>query len=206
MSRPDRSIGACPACQRDDGQGPPVLNPDGNLDFTCTYDHGGRGPVVFTRITPDDTGRSSGMTAVRDPDTKTDDLLEHLRGCIRAQDGWTEFGVIERRLQDLAPEVFARHVAEAGHRMFGPKSTTASGARVSTALSRLEAQGLLAHDERLSTGAAWKHSRAVSYWLLLPDGDGSRTLTWVQYCIDMARSDGWTDADRAGLSNPLQAI
>jgi hypothetical protein len=197
------------ACFRDDGQAPPTVNPDGNLVFTCMNSHDGTGPYVFIRPTlPDQTPKASGPSILRSTATLTDDLLKPLGHCVHAEDGWTEFGVIERRLQALAPDVFARHVADSGHSMFGLStgSGTASGNRVSTALSRLAAQGHLINREGHSTGIAWKHSALISYWLVQPDGQADKTLTWEQHCKDTGRSDAWTDADRAGLTSPAQGV
>ena len=207
MAALDRSIRMCPKCFKDDAQLPPTLNPDGDLVFCCTRDHDGAGPHVFIReTTPAQLTNTHTPSVPKPTETLTDDLLEPLGHCVLAEDGWTEFGVIERRLQALAPDVFARHVAESGHRMFGPKRSTASGNRVSTALSRLAAQGYLTNREDHSTGAAWKHSPLVSYWLARPDGDQAKTLTWERYCQDTKRSDAWTDADRAGLTSLAQGV
>lgn len=207
MAGLDRSIRMCDKCFKDDAQLPPTLNPDGDLVFTCTNLHDGAGPHVFVRLTtPDPTPNANGSRPARSTETLTDDLLEPLRHCVLAEDGWTEFGVIERRLHTLAPDVFARHVADSGHRMFGPKPSTASGNRVSTALSRLAAQGHLINREDHSTGAAWRHSPLISYWLVRPDGNTAKTLTWDQYCQDTARSDDWIDDDLAGLTSPAQGV
>jgi len=168
-------------------------------------DHAGSGPHIFIRKTVQPPAGGV-VSQPRNEQTLTDDLLGPLQRCVLAADGWTEFGVIERRLQAIEPDIFARHVAERGHRMLGPKETTASGARVSTALTRLAAQGQhLTHREGRSTGAAWKHSALISYWLVT-GGDTTKTLTWQQYCTDTGRSDDWTDADRAGLVSPAQGL
>jgi hypothetical protein len=205
----DRSIRACEKCQMDDGQSPPRLNADGNLVFLCSHAHGGDGPFEFIRITPPDElppARKAASTKPKPAKGITDDLLEPLRHCIFREDGWTEYGVVEHRLHKLAPELFARHVADRGHHMFGEKPLTASRVRFSKALERLEDEGLLRHKVADSTGAAWSHSPKVSYWMIAIGADARKTTKWAQFCKETGRSDDWTDEDRAGLTSPTQGV
>jgi hypothetical protein len=207
----DRSISPCPQCHRADDVLPPSLNPDGNLEFVCTDKHQGAGPVVFLRMTPsvrevNDSRSSSGGAGVKLVEPRiTDDLLDPMRACIEPADGWVEYGVLEHRLRERAPEIFARHVAEAGHIMFGPKTSTASGVRFAMALRRLAAAGHLESQIRRSTGDAWKHDNIISFWRAVPEGPDAastltpNTLTWADYCARLGRSDAWTETDRAGL-------
>ena len=213
--RIDRSISPCPQCHRADDVRPPTLNPDGDLEFVCSDRHAGMGPVVFLRLAQPDPSASSvpaaerGAVRILEP-LKTDDLLEPMRACIQESDGWVEHGVLELRLRQHAPEIFARHVAEAGHIMFGPKRNTASGVRFAMALRRLAAAGQLESDVRRSTGEAWKQSTMIGFWRAVPEGVdaianlASTTLTWADHCAAAGRSDDWTNADRAGLSSPSQ--
>jgi hypothetical protein len=207
----DRSIQPCPECYRADDVRVPTLDPDGNLEFVCTDGHGGAGPVVFLRPARAAEPAARSRTAVvRVDERKTDDLLDPILACIGADDGWVEYGVVEHRLREVAPAIFARHVAEAGHIMFGPKSSTASGVRFAMALRRLADRGVLQGRIDASTGAAWKHDRIISFWRLVPESPDeaarqpTTVLTWAAYCAALGRSDDWTPADRSGLTSPSQ--
>lgn len=190
----------CPVCFRADEVSYPTPAPDGGWELECSAAHDGDGPYAF--VVEPVLGRAGGrMHSV--PTGITDDLLQPLQACFRAEDGWLEYGVIEYRLRQLAPEVFARHVREAGHRMFGPKTNTAS-CRISMALRRLRSQGHLDSYISGSTGAAWD-GNPISYWSRTPDAARARALTWTQFCRVSGRTDDWDDTDRRGLDSPSQA-
>lgn len=197
MTTPPRLT--CSKCFRDEDVQQPVRLDDGSYQYTCNANHGGDGPHVWSKrledlVLPTRNGSSG--------EAETDDLLDPLLKVFANEDRWLEYGVVEYKLRQLAPFVFARHVAEAGHRMFGDSRETASKNRFSTALSRLEREGRLVHEMRLSTGAAWEHDKVVSYWAKPPAPPASKTLTWTAYCIANGRPDGWTDEDLAGLTPP----
>ncbi|MBB2903501.1 hypothetical protein FHR75_004343 [Kineococcus radiotolerans] len=189
----------CTNCQDDSQMQLPMNAPDGGVIHTCLGDHRGTGPWVFTvhpAVEPTRTVRrsparveSSGVTA---------DLLEPLTACFEAGGPWLEFGVVEARLRERAPEVFARHVAEAGHTMFGPASNTASG-RVAMALSTLRARGAVAGFVGKSTGSPWR-GRTISHWCLEGSTPRTEVLSWVEDRAQRGLSEGWTDEDRAGLT------
>ena len=199
----------CPDCKTNFDAQFTGTDADGQMAYACDASHTGHGPTFFSAPLADPVTATVAKTAVKSVKYDlpvTDDLLDPLLKCVFADDGWTEFGVIEHRLHQLAPEVFAGHVFAQGHRMFGPKETTASGARVSTALTRLAKQGFLVEDYLKSSGDAWKHSSLISFWALTPLAEHAGTLTWAAYCKQEGRPNGWTDADRAGLTSPSQGI
>jgi len=183
----------CTKCFQDDDVQPPKHMGGGQWQYTCTAGHGGSGPHTWST-----TVDSSGPSSPKKPtlDALTDDLLEPLMEVFQQEDRWLEYGVVEHRLRQIAPEVFARHVAEAGHHMFGAGATTASKNRISPALRRLRQDGKLVSAIRPSTGAAWQHDGVISFWAKPPAPPAGGTLTWVDYCAVLGRPDGWTDNDR----------
>lgn len=130
----------------------------------------------------------------------TDDLLDALRACFAPSDPWLEYGVVEQRLRDRAPDVFAKHVLRSGHRMFGP-STSSASVRIAQALGRLRAAGELHTFPGRSTGAAW--SATIGYWGTDPARPHDEVLSWVELRRATGRpADQWCDDDRAGLHPP----
>jgi hypothetical protein len=192
---------------------PPRLNGEGELEFLCADDHQGAGPVVFFG----GTSTCAQEGAPRDANTPemerlTDDLMDPMLTCFEEFDGWVEYGVIEHRLREVAPAIFARHVAESGHVMLGPSRETASKNRFGRALRRLCSQGHLEVRMQSSTGAAWQHDRMISYWRRLPIHQGTdvqqsdSVLTWAHYCAAIGREDHWIDSDRVGLVGPAKEV
>jgi len=199
----------CPDCGTNFDTQFNETDPDGQLVYTCDASHAGHGQTYFSAPPADpslDGVTKPAIKVVKYDLPVTDDLLAPLLKCVFAEDGWTEFGVIEHRLHQLAPDVFAGHVRAQGHRMFSPKTPTASGARVSTALTRLQKEGHLVEENRKSTGEAWEHSPRISFWALAPVAEDTSTLTWADFCKHEGRPDGWTDADKANLTSPSQGV
>ena len=202
---PDTSFRMCERCFTDADMQLPLRTPDGGVTFTCSGSHDGTGPHVWTEYPPAPTGartrRAGGARRVEAGVTA--DLLEPLRACFHEGDGWLEYGVVEHRLRQVAPEVFARHVAEAGHTMFGPATNTASG-RIATALSSLRARGEVHGFIGPSTGRAWRGD-TISHWGLDPALPQGEVLSWARSREQLGLpADEWTDADRAGLTSPTQ--
>jgi hypothetical protein len=63
-----------------------------------------------------------------------------------------EYGIVEHRLRTRFPDLFAAHVADQGHSMFGSRAYTASSVRFGVTLGRLERMGDL--DQRRPTRPA----------------------------------------------------
>ena len=191
----------CTNCQQDAMMQQPMAAPDGGVVQTCLDDHGGTGPWVFTVYPVVEPVRGSRRSPARTVGAGvTADLVEPLKACFEPGGPWLEYGVVESRLRGIAPDVFAKHVAEAGHTMFGPTSNTASG-RIAMALSNLRARGVVDGFIARSTGKAWG-GRTISHWCL--DGRTPRTevLSWAEHRAQLGLSDDWTDADREGLRSP----
>ncbi|ONI86958.1 hypothetical protein ALI144C_09930 [Actinosynnema sp. ALI-1.44] len=182
----------CPKCFAADDVLPPRRLPDRLLQYRCTNPIHGNHEWLTTR------------DAVQAPsdvqEGVTDELLEPLSRCIDADAPFVEYGIVEHRLRTRFPDLFAAHVAEQGHSMFGPRAYTASSVRFGVALGRLERTGDLVSEYGPATGA-WHHNGQVTYWARNPPADRRRT-TWAEYCAEIGRSPQWTDQDRFGLRIP----
>lgn len=188
----------CTNCQDDSQMQLPMSTPDGGVIYTCLDDHRGTGPWVFTVYPAVEPTRTARRTPARvENGGVTRDLLEPLTAVFAESGPWLEFGVVEARLRDLAPEVFAKHVREAGHTMFGPASHTASG-RLAMALSALRARGVVDGYIGQSTGKAWR-GRTISYWTKHGTTPRTEVLSWVDHREQLGLSDDWNEADRSGL-------
>jgi hypothetical protein len=132
-----------------------------------------------------------------------DDLYDPLLAVFRPEDPYLEHGVIEARLRASAPEVFARHVDEAGHVAFGGIPNTVSN-RIGMALGVLRAQGHLVSKRGSGTGG-WRFNEDIGFWALAP-GSAAADLTWAEYAAAEGRSPEFTDDDRRGLTSQRQGI
>ena len=162
--------------------------PDRVLEYTCLGNHDGTGPHRWFASLDDVTRAEEAAAGV------TDELLEPLSSCISTDDPWLEYGVVEYRFRLRYPELFAAHVRERGHRMFGDR-ITASAVRFASVLGRLAERGELIKESGPATGA-WA-PQDVTFWAV-PPGSGDR-LTWAQWCKEHGRSPEWTEEDRFGL-------
>lgn len=200
----------CPACGNGSNLGRAKFIPGGQLQFTCTGPHADGTTRIFT-VSPHPPaaamparasagGSGAGRARQRAAEPISADLVDPLRACVHQADGWTEYGVIEHRLLQLAPAVLARHVADHGHIALGTssKGNSASNHRVIPALQQLRSEGLLHSRIAPATGQAWERSGGISYWSLDPHATG--TLTWAGDCAATGRPDSFSDDDRAALA------
>ena len=198
------------------------------INYRCaaTYAHDDRAPRFWSvpkRKTPAPrASRAAGGTAAAKktatkvaagaaarPTTPavTAELTEPLLAVIQTLPAaWIEHGVIEYRLRQDQPELFGKHVADAGHVLLrdgATSGTTASGVRFATALLRLEREGGIAHYNAAPTGEAWQHDKLVGYWATRrPKPSKDEILTWEEYATTtLGRPDGaWTDEDRTEVA------
>jgi hypothetical protein len=182
-----RVILTCPRCFRSDDVSYERL-PDRVVEYTCSDEHDGAGPHRWFASLDDVASHDEAEPGV------TDELLDPLSACISDDDPWLEYGIVEYRFRERFPELFAAHVRDRGHRMFGDR-VTASAVRFASALGRLAERGELVKKYRPATGA-WA-PQDVTYWARPPAPAGH--LTWAEWCEREGRSAEWTDADRAGL-------
>jgi hypothetical protein len=134
----------------------------------------------------------------RAADGVTDELLEPLLACVRPDDPFLEYGIIEYRLAQARSDLFVAHVRERGHVMLAASRVTASNSRFIPALVRLASYGQLVKKVGRATGA-WRYNHTITYWAR-PDTPASSTLTWEAYCAQIGRDPYWTDEDRAAVS------
>lgn len=182
----------CPRCFRADDVVPPRRLPDQVLEYHCANPVHGDHEWLTTRdavLLPADV--QEGVT---------DELLEPLDHCVDPGDPFVEYGIVEHRLRTRFPDLFASHVADQGHSMFGSRAYTASSVRFGVALGRLERRDELVSQYGPATGA-WRHNGQVTYWSRNPPADPGRR-TWAEHCALTGRSAEWTDDDRRGLRHP----
>ena len=140
------------------------------------------------------------------PTTTAAELTEPLLGVLQTLPHvWIEHGVVEYALRTLRPELFGRHVADAGHVLLrdgAGSGTTASGLRFATALFKLEREGAVTHFNAPPTGGAWTQDRLVGWWAIRPKPPRTDLLSWETFAVDtLGREDGdWTDEDRAEVA------
>lgn len=182
----------CPKCFSADDVLPPRRLPDHLLHYRCTNEQHGEHEWLTT------------LDAVRPPsathDLVTDDLLDPLIHCVHDGEPFVEYGIVEHRLRTGFPDLFASHVADQGHSMFGSRQYTASSVRFGVALGRLERSGELVSEYGPATGA-WHYNGQVTYWAKAGRPVQGRK-TWAEYCTETGRSPEWTDEDRTGLHGP----
>ncbi len=183
----------CPKCFSADDVLPPRRLPDRMLQYRCVNEsaHG-----EYEWLTSHEAVQSPSQVE----EGVTDDLLEPLNQCVLAGDPFVEYGIVEHRLRARFPELFAAHVAEQGHSMFGSRAYTASSVRFGVALGRLERLGELTSEYGPATGA-WHYNGQVTYWARNPPTTRQRQ-SFAEYCATIGRSPHWTDDDRRGLRPP----
>lgn len=182
----------CPKCFSADDVLPPRRLPDHLLQYRCTNPVHGDHEWL--------TSRDAVQPACDVQEGVTDDLLEPLYQCVEVGEPFVEYGIVEHRLRTRFPDLFAWHVAEQGHSMFGSRAYTASSVRFGVALGRLERMGELVSQYGPATGA-WRYNGQVTYWARAASAD-PRRKTWVEYCAELGRATEWTDDDRRGLRTP----
>jgi hypothetical protein len=182
----------CPKCFSAEDVQPPRRLPDHLLQYRCINPTHGDHEWFTTREAIQLPGDVQAEV--------TDELLEPLRRCVDPGDPFVEYGIVEYRLHTRFPDLFAAHVAQQGHTMFGSRAYTASSVRFGVALGRLERSGELVSEYGPATGA-WHYNSLVTYWAKPATADRHRK-TWSEYCADIGRSAEWTDEDRLGLRAP----
>ena len=90
--------------------------------------------------------------------------------CVRENEPWVEYGIIEKRYEETAPEDFKTLLEEYGHRR-GPRKSPhfTVSAYLARALGDLREAGLVAHMTGKATGE-WKENGTISYWAKPPPG------------------------------------
>ncbi|HUR78558.1 MAG TPA: hypothetical protein VMZ22_11460 [Acidimicrobiales bacterium] len=128
---------------------------------------------------------------------------EVLAACLRADDPWVEYGVVEDRFRRAEPELYAHLVETYSHsarsaERGGPdvdKVSKTLSSRLAQALGRLATKGVVskAPARREATGY-WSYNGKVSYWGPNPAPESDAAITWEQYATDADDLDpaAWT--------------
>jgi hypothetical protein len=104
-----------------------------------------------------------------------------LLACVKVGEPFVEYGIIEWRLRQRVPALFADMIREHGHRQLNPIPTSkTSSAYLAQALGVLGAQGHLERVAGKATGA-WKYNGEVMYWALPPGPPTTNRLTWAAF-------------------------
>lgn len=183
-------ISTCPQCFSADDVTYERL-PDELVRLTCSRNHDDGDSHRWIQTLKDASFREDADTGV------TDELLDPLSECVEPGEPWVEYGIVEYRFRLLYPDLFAAHVRDRGHRMFGPHKVTASGVRFAATLGRLADRGELVRIHGPATGA-WA-PQEVTYWARPPAPPPTSRITWEAWCVAHGRSPDWTAVDRSGL-------
>jgi hypothetical protein len=114
-----------------------------------------------------------------------------LLACLKEDEQWVEYGVIEYRYSQMSPANYAELVARYGHTRLHDATTTkqtspyTASMYIALTLSRLATNGLLCRHTGTSTGY-WNYNSTISYWALPPAPAWEQRLTYE----DFARSEG----------------
>lgn len=157
---------------------------DGLWTFTCAYrsKHDDGSPHVW------DAGNEP-EGADGDVRQSLSPYLGPLRACLRADEPYVEYGIVEWRFREVAPTLFAELVAEQGHRWLNPIETTKStSAYLAQALGLLAADGDLVRVYGTSTGI-WSYLGQVTYWAIAPGPPTTSRLSWKQFAADAGLDD-----------------
>lgn len=189
----------CPKCFDDYGVLPREPNPDGGYFYTCTNKkkHDPVGDYEWIQDPQDPTLVAHGSSDVG----ATSDLLNPFESIINGlPEAWYEYGVLDYELRLQYPDLFGRHVHDAGHRaMQSGLRSTASSTHFRPALTQLARRGVLQRRFAAATGA-WAGGQ-ISYWARASASAGTSTVTWQVYCEKLGRTAEWTQADRDEIAN-----
>jgi hypothetical protein len=175
-----------------------IAAPSGGLLYTCWFTHGGEGNVSW---------QGSGGHVAISSDGVTAELVNPFEQILRSlPHALIEYGVLEYRLREEYPDLFAAHVAARGHVLtgVGAGNATASSVRFAVALMRLERAGIVSYQMRLATGA-WSYNDKVSFWALNPPPPVGAIVTWAEFCADIGRDPEWTEKDRTQVAKMAAA-
>jgi hypothetical protein len=188
-------IEVCPLCGDDydvTAEGVPAGDAGSGLrPFRCRHpQHGGEGFVWFAAPAGLSGKGGGGADLGFAEELGLYDLLPTL--LVRGEP-WVEYGIVERRLREAEPDVFAELVERYGHiETHGSKTYTASAfiARTLGDLTRPPRGPLVAS---CGTGPAtgfWSYNHQVFYWALPPGPPVSDKRTFVEW----AQIRGWDPA------------
>lgn len=172
-------IQTCPTCHFADD----VTYTKTGGEFVYTCDNPKHGPISWRKpATNPATNAREGY------------LIEHgvygdLLSCVRADDPWLEYGVVEHRYRILRPQTYATLVrsyshaarnAARGGTIATPDRSMTTSRRLSGALSQLAEEGLLSSRKGRASGF-WSYNSDVSHYGPVPAPAGDAFLSWVAF-------------------------
>lgn len=175
----------CPKCANDEVEMVP-MGP-GLHEFTCNRvkKHRDGEPYVWQGTSEGPLSDTEGQGPV-----PINDVREALLSCLKAGEPWLEYGIVEERYMEVAPQDFAILHEEYGHKFLEPKSKggyTVSG-YLARALGDLREFGQVAHMTDDATGP-WKHNGKISYWAVPPPGPlHNNKLTYAEHSMQQGAS------------------
>ena len=157
-------------------------------DYQCGGAIHGETPYVWS-VEPTKAGN---YAAPRDGELADLGVYDDLLLCIRADDPWLEYGVIEDRYRNLRSDTYASLVAKYSHSArnairggpdVNPDRRSKLSVRLASALSHLEGAGLIAKNFGPATGY-WDYNGIISHWAPLPSPAQENVLSWWDYAIE----------------------
>lgn len=168
----------CPFCGIDDFVTKVPLGP-GYFEYTCSRvpKHPDAKPRVWQGTATDiDTPGLDGPVPYPD-------VLNALREAVVNQEPWIEYGIVEKRYSEIAPEDFETLREAYGHRILGPSKNPhfTVSAYLAKALGVLRDKGDVGHITGKATGP-WAYNGAISYWAApAPGPSKDKVLTYDEY-------------------------
>lgn len=153
--------------------------------FTCRGNEHGNVPFVWRKTPPSEKPAKQ----QRDGYFTELGVYDILLRCIKAEDLWLEYGIVEDRFRRLDPLLYAKLVDEFSHSRrhwkrggpdLSPVRTQTVSMRLSRALGALRAEGLISFMNAPATGY-WGYLDKVSHWAPVPAPPADQVLTWAAY-------------------------
>jgi hypothetical protein len=174
----------CPLCALDDEVTAVPLGP-GVFEYNCGNKRGHPSRAAY-RWTGSDPGVGENFSdEVTGPAAELG-MLDDLRACLKAEEGWVEYGIVEDRYAKLNPEAFDQLRERYGHRILGPQRTGRHTASVYIArvLAMLRDRDMIAFSYGPATGP-WSYNGSISYWARLPAPVANKRITYAEYAEQM---------------------
>lgn len=116
-------------------------------------------------------------------------LYDDLGRCVRDNEPWVEYGIVEHRYKELRPDVyFGELLRRWGHRSQEGRRFTLS-ALLAKCLGQLSREGALVGRFGAATGY-WRYNGEISYWTKPPAPPEDSSLTWFDFAIGAGLDPG----------------
>ena len=178
-------ITTCPDCFMADDVTSDVDYMTHEWVFTCHGNKHGDIPFIWRKTPPaDQSGKQ-----YRDGYFAELGVYDVLLKCIKPDDPWVEYGIVEDRFRRLDPDLYAKLVGEFSHSArhwkrggpdLNPVRIQTVSMRLSRALGVLRSEGLISFMNASATGY-WDYLDNVSHWAPVPAPLADQMLTWATY-------------------------